>query len=68
MYAIRSYYVKLSNSISNIQGIEHFDSMVVSFMENNDIVGASVAVTRHGRLVYTKGYGFSDQELSYNFV
>jgi len=36
------------------------DSLVVDFMENYHIPGLSLAVSKDGKLVYTKGYGYAD--------
>lgn len=43
-----------------VDDIESIDSEFADFMEKYDIKGASVAVTKDGRLVYAKGYGFAD--------
>lgn len=37
------------------------DNAVLNFLKSNGLAGATVAVTRHGKLVWNKGYGFADQ-------
>jgi CubicO group peptidase (beta-lactamase class C family) len=36
------------------------DSTIKDFMKRNEIVGASVAIAKHGKLVYAKGFGYAD--------
>lgn len=36
------------------------DSLVVNFMEDYHIPGLSIAVSKDGKLLYAKGYGYSD--------
>jgi N-acyl-D-amino-acid deacylase len=36
------------------------DALVVSFLKQNRVPGAAVAVTRQGRLIYAKGFGWAD--------
>lgn len=38
------------------------DSMVNEFLAIHKIAGASLAITKAGRLVYAKGYGYADRE------
>ncbi|HEY0041738.1 MAG TPA: serine hydrolase domain-containing protein, partial [Flavisolibacter sp.] len=40
------------------------DSKIATFMTAYNIPGASLAVSRNGKLVYQKGYGFADQATS----
>ncbi len=42
--------------------LESFDRMMREFVAKHRIPGASLAVTRHGRLVYARGFGFADLE------
>lgn len=42
--------------------ISRVDDMVRSYMSANKVPGLSLAVTRNGKLVYAKGYGFANQE------
>lgn len=46
------------------QDITALDSKVVAFMNSYNIPGASLAVSRNGKLVYQKGYGFADKTTS----
>jgi D-alanyl-D-alanine carboxypeptidase len=36
------------------------DSVVVNFMENFHLPGLSIAISKDGKLVYAKGYGYAD--------
>lgn len=38
------------------------DSCINKFLATNKIAGASVAITKQGRLVYAKGFGWANQE------
>lgn len=38
------------------------DSTISSFLDEFDLVGASVSVARNGKLVYTKGFGYASLE------
>jgi len=42
--------------------MEQVDNLVRTFMSKNTVPGLSLAVTKNGKLVYAKGYGFSDKE------
>ncbi len=39
-----------------------FDNLMRDFVARRSIPGAALAVTRHGRLVYARGFGFADLE------
>ncbi len=39
-----------------------FDRMMRAFLAGRAIPGAALAVTRHGRLVYARGFGFADRD------
>lgn len=39
-----------------------FNEQISSFISQNNIIGASLAIAKDGRLVYSKGYGFSNLE------
>lgn len=43
--------------------LEPFDELMSSFIQEHKIPGASLAVTRSGKLVYARGFGFADVEL-----
>ncbi len=55
---------KLSNNIVDGSDLDVFDSIITDFINRFDIVGASVAIAKEGRLVYSKGFGLSDKEVS----
>ena len=39
-----------------------FDQLMLSFIREHDVPGASVAIARHGRIVYARGFGYADRE------
>jgi N-acyl-D-amino-acid deacylase len=39
-----------------------FDEMMLKFMEDNQVPGAALAVTKDGRLVYARGFGHADTQ------
>src|SRR4051812_36316714 len=39
-----------------------FDKLMTGFVAEHAIPGASLAVTRNGRLVYARGFGYADVE------
>ncbi len=61
-----SEVVPLSYKVADLQfndsNTVQFDSLINDFLLRNKISGASVAVTRKGRLVYAKGYGYAQLE------
>lgn len=52
----------LSNSMSQIPGLEPMDKEIERFMQKWEIKGISLAVTRHDSLLYAKGYGWADRQ------
>lgn len=42
--------------------IAAIDDDMVAFMARFNVPGASIAISRHGKLVYAKGYGVADRE------
>ncbi len=42
--------------------IPEIDNAVIAFMVANQVPGASLAISKNERIVYAKGYGFSDRE------
>jgi CubicO group peptidase (beta-lactamase class C family) len=40
-----------------------FDDMMLKFLADNQVPGASLAVARDGKLVYARGFGHADQQL-----
>jgi len=39
-----------------------FDDMMLGFLKEHQVPGAALAVTRHGRLVYSRGFGVADRD------
>lgn len=54
--------LRLTNNLSAYESMQGLDQQIESFMEKWNIVGASVAVAKDERLIYTKGFGYADQE------
>jgi len=52
--------LRLTNSLSSGSEFESFDKIVGSFMKKWTIAGASIAISKDGKLVYAKGFGFAD--------
>ena len=52
----------LDNSQSELEEMKGFDRVVERFMQRWEITGASIAVMKSGRLLYSKGYGWADKE------
>jgi N-acyl-D-amino-acid deacylase len=46
----------------NDSRLASFDKLMSKFISEREIPGAALAVTRHGRLVYARGFGFADVE------
>ena len=44
-----------------IPGMASYDRTIAELMREHDIPGAAVAVVRHGRLVYARGFGMADR-------
>lgn len=44
------------------RNLEPFDTLMLSFVKENKVPGASLAVTRNGSLVYARGFGYADVE------
>ena len=51
---------RLNNDISSFSAINESETMIRSFMEKWDIVGASIAIVKDERLIYAKGFGHTD--------
>jgi N-acyl-D-amino-acid deacylase len=45
-----------------IPDIASYDRLIPALMERYGIAGATVAVSRNGRLVFARGYGYADKE------
>ncbi len=54
--------VRISNSMSAGNEYSSFEKTIASFLHRWEIAGASVAVARNGKLIYSKGFGFADKE------
>ena len=42
--------------------LKPFDDMMSKFLADHEVPGASVAIARHGKLIYARGFGLSDRE------
>jgi N-acyl-D-amino-acid deacylase len=47
---------------TEVPGLAEFDRVMIHLMTKYSIVGGSLSVTRDGRLVYARGFGFADKE------
>jgi CubicO group peptidase (beta-lactamase class C family) len=54
--------IRVTNSMSDLKEFTGLERTINSFMRRWEITGASVAVAKDGRLVFAKGFGFSDRE------
>jgi len=45
-----------------VTGLEPFDNLMHNFLKEHHVPGASLAVTRNGKLVYARGFGWADRE------
>ncbi len=54
--------LRLTNNLSAYESMQGLDQQIESFMKRWNIVGASVAVVKDERLIYSKGFGYADQE------
>lgn len=59
MISINSF---LTNELSGSEETETLDRYVEKFMRRWEIKGGSLAVMKDGRLIYSKGYGWADEE------
>jgi CubicO group peptidase (beta-lactamase class C family) len=53
---------KLNNDYSTNSFTSSIDSIMEKFLQDEKIKGASVAISKEGKLVYAKGFGFADEE------
>ena len=51
----------LSNELNNFPQTEKLDRQIVAFMREWRIKGASIAIMKDEKLIYTKGYGWADE-------
>jgi N-acyl-D-amino-acid deacylase len=42
--------------------LANLDELIEKFLAEREIPGAALAVTRHGRLVYSRGFGYADKD------
>lgn len=54
--------LRVSGFFSDDINFNHFDQRITRFLNQWKIAGASVAVAKDGKMVFTKGYGFADKE------
>lgn len=54
--------LRLTNNLSAYESMQGLDKQIEYFINRWNIVGASVAVVKDERLIYTKGFGYADQE------
>lgn len=52
----------IHNDMSSFKETERMDKIIAGFLKRYRIKGASVAVTKDGRLVYAKGFGYANEE------
>jgi CubicO group peptidase (beta-lactamase class C family) len=55
--------VRLTNDMSSGREFAGMEKTINSFMRRWEIAGTSVAVSKDGRLVYAKGFGFADKAI-----
>ncbi|MBN1116808.1 MAG: beta-lactamase family protein [Bacteroidales bacterium] len=53
---------KISNNLVDTAFSKQFDGVINNFVAHNEIIGASLALAKNGRLVYAKGYGYANLE------
>ena len=52
----------IENNMSSFKGTDRMEKTISDFLKRYKIKGASVAVTKEGRLVYAKGFGYANEE------
>jgi len=57
-----SFSRNLSNAISDVDDINHIDTFVNDFISKHCINGMGIAISKNGKLVYAKGYGYANKE------
>ncbi|KPL13786.1 MAG: hypothetical protein AMS26_13115 [Bacteroides sp. SM23_62] len=53
---------RINNHMSSFEETKQMDKIISSFVKRYKVKGASVAVTKDGRLVYAKGFGYANEE------
>lgn len=59
---LRAINQKITNADSDLPSTARMEQMILNFLRQWDIKGASVAIVKDGRLVYAKGFGYADAE------
>jgi CubicO group peptidase (beta-lactamase class C family) len=59
---IKKTQESMRNEPSSFDGAERMEKTISDFLRRYQIKGASVAVTKDGRLVYAKGFGLANEE------
>ncbi len=54
--------LRISGFFSDDAAFSSIDHSVSSFLQRNDMAGASVAIAKEGKLVFSKGYGWADKD------
>jgi CubicO group peptidase (beta-lactamase class C family) len=52
----------ISNELNNLEETKKLDSQIEHFMRQWQLKGASLAVMKNEKLIYSKGYGWADEE------
>jgi CubicO group peptidase (beta-lactamase class C family) len=55
---------KIPVSGDAIANLAPFDDMMLKFMSDNQVPGASLAVARNGKLIYARGFGYADEKMT----
>lgn len=53
---------KLTNDLSGLPAYSKLDQSFDNFLKKWDLAGASVAIAKDGKLLYAKGFGYTDKE------
>ena len=54
--------LNLSNTLSSLEQTQLLDTALQRFVEKQGVVGTTVGIVKDGRLVYAKGFGYTDLE------
>jgi N-acyl-D-amino-acid deacylase len=46
----------------SVPELETFDTLMTDFLHKHKVPGAALAITKDGRLVYARGFGYADVE------
>ncbi len=53
---------RLGNELSDFEGAAYIDLQVSRFMDRAELKGVSLAIVNEGKLVFSRGYGFANEE------